>query len=364
MEKRNWKIIYTNYFGMEKKAVELISKEVGALILRDAGVYTIHVLPCENVQTAKIDRNCVVIGLYDENEIIRKYIKKEEIKEDGYVVKVFDNPENTEQKLAIITANNSVSLFYGATDFVDDFFVKCAPMHGSLQLPHELFSHPVDNYYSSSAPAIKNRSVFTWGHPINDYRNYIENMARLKLNEVVIWNDFPPINSEDVVNYAHEFGIKVIWGFAWGWSRDCASFDFNTLDKLSEDIVREYEEKYANLKGDGIYFQSFTEHNNEKIGNVLVAEAVTKLVNNVSNKILTKHPNLHIQFGLHASSVKNHLDFIAMVDDRVEIRWEDCGSFPYWYDPLNKTEEYFNETVDFTEKIVNLRDTGTTSVLF
>ena len=72
MDKRNWKIIYTSYKGMEKKAVELINKEMGALILRDAGIYRIHVLPCEQVNNAVIDKNVVVVGLYDENEIIRK----------------------------------------------------------------------------------------------------------------------------------------------------------------------------------------------------------------------------------------------------------------------------------------------------
>ena len=54
-EKRNWKIIYSDYSGMEKKAIELVSKEMGALILRDKGVYTIHVLACEQEKNAVIE---------------------------------------------------------------------------------------------------------------------------------------------------------------------------------------------------------------------------------------------------------------------------------------------------------------------
>ena len=46
MDKRNWKIVFSSYSGMEKKAVELIYKEMGALILRDQNRYTIHVLEC------------------------------------------------------------------------------------------------------------------------------------------------------------------------------------------------------------------------------------------------------------------------------------------------------------------------------
>ena len=47
MHNRNWKLIYGSYAGLEKKAIELINKEMGALILRDPGRYTIHVLPLE-----------------------------------------------------------------------------------------------------------------------------------------------------------------------------------------------------------------------------------------------------------------------------------------------------------------------------
>ncbi len=39
MNKRNWKILYSTYTGMQKKAIELVSAEVGKTILRDKGVY-------------------------------------------------------------------------------------------------------------------------------------------------------------------------------------------------------------------------------------------------------------------------------------------------------------------------------------
>ena len=55
MDKRDWKLVYSSYEGMEKKAVELISKEMGAQILRDQGRYTIHVLACQREADAVID---------------------------------------------------------------------------------------------------------------------------------------------------------------------------------------------------------------------------------------------------------------------------------------------------------------------
>ena len=368
MDKRNWKIIYTSYKGMEKKAVELINKEMGALILRDAGIYRIHVLPCEQVNNAVIDKNVVVVGLYDENEIIRKYIKKDEIKQDGYVVKVTNEGEN---KVVLITANDEAALFYGAVDFVDDYFAFAIPKdHYPIRLTDEIFDSELPDYYISSAPQIKTRNIFTWGHPITDYRNYIENMARLKLNQLIIWNDYVPLNAEDIVNYAHEYGIKVIWGFAWGWSRNCMDGEVNALEKLAETILENYKENYLNLPGDGIYFQSFTEVNVDRIGDKLIAEAVVDLVNMVSAEIYKISPDLLIQFGLHATSVKERLQFIDKVDKRVEIIWENCGAFPcsptfpYWGDPMKVDDEEFEETIRFNDDIMALRDKGKIGILF
>lgn len=42
-EKRNWKIIYSNYSGMEKKAVELVSCEAGRLIKAYTRFMYLHV---------------------------------------------------------------------------------------------------------------------------------------------------------------------------------------------------------------------------------------------------------------------------------------------------------------------------------
>ena len=47
MKQTDWKIIYSSYEGMEKKAVHLLSKEAGKHLIRESGVYRIYVLPCE-----------------------------------------------------------------------------------------------------------------------------------------------------------------------------------------------------------------------------------------------------------------------------------------------------------------------------
>ena len=134
---------------------------------------------------------------------------------------------------------------------------------------------------------------------------------------------------------------------------------------MSDDVIRIYEEQYKDTGADGIYFQSFTETDVEYIGGKLIAQVVTEFVNSVADKLLGKYPNLFIQFGLHAlSSVHNHLDYISQIDKRVEIMWEDCGSFPYHYFPVIKSEKDYQTTVEYTDKIMNLRAEGSYSMLF
>ena len=267
-----------------------------------------------------------------------------------------DNPENPDLKLVLITAEKSREVFYGATDFVDGYLTFEAPKRCWLAFPSEFFERKIPDYYNASAPAIKTRNVWTWGHPIDDYREYIDNIARLRLNQVTIWNDFAPLNAKEIVDYAHEYGIEVIWGYAWGWSRNCTQVDFNNLSKLGDEIVEKYEKEYLTTGADGIYFQSFTELHEEYIGNRLIADVVTEFVNQTADKLLAKYPQLHIQFGLHATSVKDRLEYIAKVDRRISIVWEDCGAFPYYYIPQVKDENEYKNTVEFTDKILALRD--------
>ena len=205
----------------------------------------------------------------------------------------------------------------------------------------------------TSAPSVKERGLWTWGHVIYDYRKYLHNMMKLKMNGVIIWNDFVPTNARDIVAYAHSCNIKVYWGFAWLWNTSFNKISIKDLEGEPEKILRKYESQYASSEGDGIYFQTFTELNEDNIDGVLIAEAAAKFVNKTSSLLYSKYPDIEIQFGLHASSVKNKLEFIGSVDPRIRIVWEDCGAFPFAYDPTKV--DNFDETKEFVEKIANLR---------
>lgn len=361
MNKRNWGICYSGNKGPEKRALEFIYREVGKYILRDPEIYMHFVMPCVHVAELNgelPESNVIVLGTLKDNGLLQTFIKKEEVPEHGYIIKAIAHPKNPEWKAIFICGDGPKEVFYGAVDFVDDYLVKAEYVceDANIHLQKENFLHPLPNANISAAPDFETRSVFTWGHPINDYRAYIEDLARLKLNQVIIWNDFLPINADDIVEYAHSFGMEVIWGYAWGWGFDCTKENIQALDVLSEEILREYHRTYQGKNWDGIYFQSFTE-GPEYIDGIRVSEAVVELVNKTAGALLAENPNLRILFGLHAQSVKKYLDDIAKVDKRLEIIWEDCGSFPYKCCVGGFTDDNM-EKWEVTDNILSLREDG------
>lgn len=363
MNKRDQKIIYSNYSGVEKKAIELVNSEVSSIVCRDKGVYTIHTLTVEP-DGCDIDKNAIAIGCFDDNKTIAKYVKKSEIPENGYLVRVFDNPDNANLKITIITALTPKNVFYAAVDYVDNYLPTAEKyLSNAIRSRQHIFDDKLPDYAHTSTPQNNTRSIFTWGHPINNYRQYIDNAARCRINQIIIWNDFLPINAKDVVDYAHEYEIELIWGFAWGWSTNCANIDLTNLEPLKKDVVERFKNDYMSI-GDGIYFQSFTELSVEEIGGVLIAEAVVDFVNETAAEIYKIKPDARIQFGLHASSVKNRLQYFEAVDKRIEIIWEDCGSFPYSYFPQITSNEDYRQTLDFTNKLISLRDMGKTGLVY
>ena len=351
-EKRNWEILYTDFKGPIKRAVELVTREMGGYILRDAGVYCVNVLPVKPFCEMP-DKNAVIIGTYESHPLFGKLLKREEVPKDGYAVKVLENPFKEGTQLVLLCGDTPSAVFYAACHFTDDCLSEFALMRNGLRFPQETFLHPLPSYSFSAAPKAKTRSLFTWGHPINNFRETVETLARLKFNQIIVWNDYLPQNAEEFTEYAHSFGVSVIWGFAWGWFPDCKKADLSKLGELKEAVLSTYESTYKG-KGDGIYFQSFTELSEATLQGRLIADVVTDFVNEVAGELLKREPELLIQFGLHANSVKEHTEYLAKIDPRVQIIWENCGVFPYSHE-FTDDEAERRKTEDFTRLVISQR---------
>ena len=330
MYRKDWKIIYSSAEGVEARALEFLYGEMGDYMLRNKEDYALHTLPCIKADKTTPDTNAVIIGQWKENEQLQKFIKEDEVPENGYFIRIKSNPENPEKQLILIAGANPVNVLYGVVKFMDDILYQTAYNDGNgVIIDTNFFFRPFQEMDFADAPETDVRSIFTWAHPIGNFQEYFKNAARLKFNRVYMWNEYPPINAKEVVDYAHSWGIEVFWGFSWGWSTRCEITDISDLKAISTPILKEWHDVWSRLPGDGIYFQSFTETIEKELNGKSIAECVTEMVNYVANEILTERPGLKIVFGLHALSVKEKVSVISKTDPRLLILWEDCGRFPF-----------------------------------
>ena len=333
-------IIYGEYAtGIQKKAVEVLS----SFILE----YTFEYPVCFRYGDAPdlSGFRCIYIGTKENNGYIAQNSTAALRHAEEYHIRVHCDS-------AIIEGSDDAGVLYGCVDFYNRFIVKSEELNAD-----HCWINPFDkewqDFEATSHPAIRQRGIWTWGHVIYDWKGFVDNLVKLKLNTVVVWNDHPPVNAADMVAYAHACNVKVIWGYAWFWDTHCAEIDIEAAYASSAAILEQYEREYLPLGGDGIYFQSFTELHTETIGGKLIAEAVTEFVNKTAAGFFEKYPDIELQFGLHATSVKERLSYIANVDPRVRIVWEDCGAFPFSY--LPNDVQTFDDTCDFVNRIAVLR---------
>lgn len=363
MNSYQFKIIYGDYSGVQKRAVEMAAEAVSE--------YIDYALPTERADCASekdlSERNLIIIGTKKSNPIIEKLCKdgilNPPAEEEGYLIKVTKSVYDENAQMVVICGSDENGVLYGAADFAAYYIPYAEITHNHGCYFRKIFDK--DNlleYEAASVPSIKRRGIWSWGHVIYDYKNYIRNMARLKMNTLIIWNDFVPVNVDEVIKEAHSYGIQIYLGYSWGWNeaRPVNEFGKGGMDlsddviaKFRKDIVETYKNSYEKLNIDGIYFQSFTETKNSEINGAVIAERVAELVNSTAKELLELNCDLTLMFGLHATSVCEKLDYIRQTDKRIMIVWEDCGAFPFAYTP-NKIEN-FDETCSLCKKIAKLR---------
>lgn len=342
-EGRRFEIIYGSYTGMEKNAVDLVQSAVKR--------YVPYILALYTNPTGKA---CpIYVGTKESNPHIHKLLSEVELPADATYVKVYGEGD---AQTVIVSGGSEAACYYAAVEFADEYLPDIRRRRGWAN-PYFIkpFIDDLPACEHLSRPLIKERGLWTWGHVIYDYRRYLDNMARLKMNKITVWNDFAPVNGREFVDYAHSLGIRVIWGYSWMWDEKPEGVVTNPeLRKTwKEKILANYQGDYAHLGGDGIYFQTFTETGVETIEGRNRAECAVEWVNEVAEALLALYPDLKIEFGLHATSVKNSLEEIARTDERLSIIWEDCGAFPYEYSA--SLVETAAETEAFSRKIASLR---------
>jgi hypothetical protein len=212
----------------------------------------------------------------------------------------------------------------------------------------EVCSGKVDRIAVKSAPALELRGIWLWGGRIYNYEKFLDQMARWKMNLLVAWHSRVPKNAVALSDYATKRGIKVVWGYSWGWPGGPAGrLDWNnpqSIAKHQEIAVDTFKREYAPLKPFGVYFQSNTESGSAKNQ----SDKLVRFINETAGRLLKEYPDLFISAGLHYTSFAQQLGPVDQIDPRVNIMWEDLPGCPFSYDPSKTSADGFERAAMWT----------------
>jgi hypothetical protein len=330
-------------------------------------VQTFHPYVVEICNPGEFDKSghLIILGTPANSPVLKQLIKDRAItapdKPEGYAITSKPSPFAENCRLVAIAGHDSAGALYGVMDFCARILATKVQPELSYDMRKSFDAMP--DFTIAEHPLITNRGIWTWGYVIYDYRRFFDNMMKLKMNMVTIWNDCVPVNIAEIVSYAHARGIKIILGFHWGWGLDGIDISKPADQKrVKEMVVENYRNNYMKLDIDGIYFQTLTEHQTKVIAGKSVASHVCTMVNDISRALYDIKPGLTIQFGLHAMSIGENFGDLKDLDKRVVIVWEDAGIIPYGYDPsIDPRHSGLPEittaaqTVEYSKKLAGFR---------
>jgi len=364
-DKPRW-LVVTGAGPVERYA----ASEAGALIAQHVPyVLQTHVGGCDKRRLR--GHNLLLAGTAASNPLIGSFVGEGKLRvprpPQSYAIKVLPSPFNPRRQVLALAGRDERGVLYAARDFEHYGYDRWAMnLTGrSLPQPHVArpparavpFHRPVPDWVDrTGSPAVPHRGIWTWGHVIYDYRAFLEHMSRWKLNLLICWNDYAPVNAREVVDAAHALGIDVVWGYTWCWGEDVRPGDADERARWRRRVLRTYERQYEPVGGDGVYFQIFTETHKKRIGRTTIADLAVRWVNDIAGGLLERHPELTVQFGLHAISIGENLAPLRKLDPRVSILWEDAGGFPYSYgvDDVSSVAR----TAAYTRRLASLRGEG------
>ena len=224
---REWKCVYSSVEGPQGKALKILTETVTKHTMRDHQTTTPHVFAMEKDGTVieRAKKHRFVVGMPSENRTLAKYLKPGDVPKGGYLIKTVSEGGSHS---VLIAGDTPAAVLWAVFDFADIALHEIAmkglgdkqPVGRQVRLEHVFSIRNMPEYERRCGPENEVRSLFTWGYMMDDYRMFFREMARARLNRIIIWNKYPPINSDAIVKEAHDWGVKVYWGFAWGWGVD------------------------------------------------------------------------------------------------------------------------------------------------
>ena len=257
--------------------------------------------------------------------------------QQGYAMRAGADPDDSRRTVLALVGADAAGALYALRDL--EHYER---EHLSRDADGRLAVTP---FARADHPRIEYRGHWVWGCNMPDKPAWLDAMSRWKLNELIHWDNYPPARAAEYVALAHERGIRVVWGFGWGWVPAwnftlppefdrgvgqgvelCASSEFNQAF-FRREIPRKVRELYAPTGCDGIYFQAFTECPKcqcPRCAPRTMGELMLRFVNPIVDDLAREFPRLWIACGIHADF--GTYDHLRDLDPRCSIIWENCGA--------------------------------------
>lgn len=357
-EKR-WTVVFGGRAGVEGFALCELN--------RGLQFHVPYVLPVMQAGTfdPKGGEHIVLLGTVKSNPVLGDLVARGVIPlppgEQGYTLWVGKSPWDADNRLIAILGEDEAGLLYGVQELMATFSVGNIPLDKPVKRRGYLTQLP--DRVTSEAPAVKERGIWTWGYVIYDYRRFIDNMVRLRFNMLTIWNSEAPLNLPEIIAYAHQRAIKIIVGYNWGWGHKLNLASADDCAFIKKLALETYQKEYAAHPVDGIYFQTITEHHDTVIEGRTVAARCCEMVNSIAADLYAMAPGLSVQFGLHATSIREYYTDLASLDPRMIITWEDAGALPFSYIPTPSHGDGYEATLAYSKQLAAFRPGSTFAIV-
>jgi len=175
-----WKVVYSSAEGPELRAIEVLTERIGAYVLREGHLSTVFVLPLEKDggEPVNTKRDMIVLGVPEKNATLNALLGKTSVPSGGYVIKTFHAKG---RNVVLLAGNTPSAVLWAAFDFLDVVapeLERHLAGHAGRYAGTFFRAEKIPVFQCVRAPETPVRSVFSWGHVVDDYRTMFRGMAR------------------------------------------------------------------------------------------------------------------------------------------------------------------------------------------
>ena len=189
-----WTLVYGRYHGEQRFAVDELQRVVQRHL-----PYVLET--CEGVESSlRGERHLLLAGTPADNVLIAELVSGKALAapegDGGYSLAALESPWGAGRKVLAVAGSDPAGVLHGVTDLNARVLTAGLTPEDPRDMRKAL--DEVRPFALADRPAIENRGIWTWGYVIYDYRRFIDNMARLKMNMLIVWNDCAPVNAADI----------------------------------------------------------------------------------------------------------------------------------------------------------------------